>query len=120
VSVRRIAKIRVDVESVGCWSSARSDHDHRKLRLHGSPPGLRLVEVGTKSVTDHEFTLRECTPRRQSLSCRQTYMPIQSREDFYKTDVGQSTSTRSGNKPLALPEVCTKHYLREYNVKVTI
>jgi hypothetical protein len=39
---------------------------------------------------------------------------------FYETDVGQSTSTRSGHKPLALPEVCTKYSQREYNVKVTI
>jgi hypothetical protein len=28
-------------------SSARSDYNHRKLRLLGSPPGLRLVVVGT-------------------------------------------------------------------------
>jgi hypothetical protein len=28
-------------------SSAQSDCDHRKLRLLGSPPGLRLVRMGT-------------------------------------------------------------------------
>jgi hypothetical protein len=74
----------------------------------------------TNSVTDHGFTRRECTPRRQSPSCRRTYTPSPSREDSSETDVGQSTSTRNGHKPLALPEVCAKHYQREYDVKITI
>jgi hypothetical protein len=99
MSVRRVAKIRVDVRSVGGWSSLRSDYNHRKLRLLGSPPGLRLVEVNTSSVTDHGLTRCEFTPRRQSPSCRRTYTPIPSREDSSETDVGQSTFTQSGHKP---------------------
>jgi hypothetical protein len=93
----------------GGWSCAQSDYDHRKLRLHCSLPGLRRVEVDTSSTTDHGFTRGECTPCRQSPSCRRTYTPIPSREDFYEKDVGQSTSTRSGHKLSALPEVYTKH-----------
>jgi hypothetical protein len=121
VSVRRIAKIQVHVGSVGGgWSSVRSDYDHKKLRLHCTPPGLRLVEVDTSSVTDHGFTRYEFTPRRQSPSYRRTYTPSPSCEDSSETDVGQSTSTRSGHKPLALPKVCTKDYQREYDVKITI
>jgi hypothetical protein len=71
VSVRRVAKIRVDVESVGGLRSARSDYDHR-LRLSDSLPGLRLVEVDTSFVTGHGFTRCEFTPRRQSPGCRRT------------------------------------------------
>jgi hypothetical protein len=89
-------------------------------RDNGNPPGLRLVEMNTSSVTDHGFTRRECTPRHQSPSCRQTYTPSPNREDSSEANVSQSTSTRSGHKPLVLPEVCTKHYQREYDVKSTI
>jgi hypothetical protein len=38
-------------------------------------------------------------------------------EDSSKADFGQSTSTRSEHKPLALPEVCTKQYQRDYDCR---
>jgi hypothetical protein len=124
VSMRRIVKIRVDVGPIGGWSSAQGGYDHRKLRLLGSPPGLRLAELNASSVAGHESTRsgHECSdsarseykPRRQSPSCRRTYTPSPCQEDSSETDVRQSTSTRSGHKPLALPGVCTKHCQREY------
>jgi hypothetical protein len=123
VSIRRAVKIRVAVRSRRCWSSVRGG-DHRKLRLLCSPPGLCLAELNASSVTGqdsirsgHEYSdsaRREYKLRRQSPSCRRTYTPIPIRETLPKMDVGQSTSTRSGHKPPALPEVCTKHCRREY------
>jgi hypothetical protein len=41
----RITSSRIECELDE--SSARSDYNHSKLRLLGSPPGLHLVEVGT-------------------------------------------------------------------------
>jgi hypothetical protein len=125
VSIRRAVKIRVAIESrKGVWSSVRSGYDHRKLRLLGSPPGLRLAELNASSVAGHDFirsgheycgsARSEYKPRRQSPSCHRTYTPIPNRKTLPKADIGQSTSTRSGHKPLALPEVCTKHFQREY------
>jgi hypothetical protein len=104
-------------------SSRVEDGDHGKLRLLCSPPGLRLAELNASSVTGHDSirsghecydsSRSEYKPRRQSPSCRRTHTPIPVRKALPKANV-QSTSTRSGHKPRALPEVCTKHCRREY------
>jgi hypothetical protein len=124
VSIPHTVKIRVAVASRRGWSSVRSGYDHRKLRLLGSPPGLRLAELDASSVAGHDSirigheysdsTRNEYKPRCQSPSCRRTYMPSPVCKTLPKTDVGQSTSTQSGHNPRALPEVCTKHCLRVY------
>jgi hypothetical protein len=127
--MRRIANIRVNVGPVGGWSSVRSDYDHR-LRLSDSRPRLRLVEVNTSFVAGHDSTRSghkysdstrsEYEPCRESPSCRRTYTPSPSHEDSSEMDIGESTSTRSGDKLVALPELCTKHYQREYDVEIAI
>jgi hypothetical protein len=125
VSIRRAVKVRVIIgPKGGVWSSARSGYDHRKLRLLGSPPGLRLAELNASFVAGHDSirsghkyfdsARSEYKPHRQSPSCRRTYTPIMNWKTLPKADVGQSTSTQSGHEPPALPEVCTKYCRREY------
>jgi hypothetical protein len=127
VSMRRIAKLRVYIGPLLGWSSAQSDYDHGWLRLFDSLPRLRLAEVDMSSVTGHGSTRSgqeysnsarsEYKPRCQSPSCCRTYTSSPSREDSSETEVGQSTSTRSRHKLLALPEVCTGHDQREYDCR---
>jgi hypothetical protein len=100
VSIPRAVKIRVVVGSRRDWSSVRSGYDHRKLRLLGNPPGLRLAELNASSVAGHDSirsgheycnsARSEYKPRRQSPSCRRTYTPIPNRKTLPKADVGQS------------------------------
>jgi hypothetical protein len=83
---------RVGHECEGGSGSTQSGHEHYGFVLSTN----RGVEVRVEI-------------RLLCLVCGRT-----SHTNSFEADFGQSTSTWSEHKPLALPEVCTKHCQREY------
>jgi hypothetical protein len=76
-----------------------------------------LLRVGTSTTTLSEVSTNCVVEVRVEIGLLRLVRGRTSRSDSSDADFGQSTSTRSEHKPLALPKVCTKHYQREYDCR---
>jgi hypothetical protein len=76
-----------------------------------------LLEVGMSTTTLPEVSTNRVAEVRVEIRLLHQVRGKTSRTDSSEADFGQSTSPRSEHKPLALPEVCTKHCRREYDCR---
>jgi hypothetical protein len=76
-----------------------------------------LLGLHTSTTTLPEVSTNRVAEVRVEIGLLRLVRRRTSRTDSSEADFGQSTSTRSEHKPLALPEVCTKYCQREYDCR---
>jgi hypothetical protein len=124
VEIRLVELPQTHLGWVGCWihlsgrlvrSFARSGYNCRWVRLHYNVPECNLTELGTSTTALSKVSTNRVVDVRFEIGLLCLECGRTSCTDSFDADFGQTTSTRSEYKPMALPEVCTKHYQREYD-----